>query len=361
MPGTRANAGPVSRPHFSETIRQRACECLNTVLRDDPGLKDRIRRGTWNLRPGGGDCRPAAEAWELFRHEHFALQADRARAQSMTIKQFYAILRRWATGWFSGSNKLCRHYRVLPRRLTVTEMRELCFHLGTPAFLDGTWHYWRDIDDALDKHPANERIAELVAKSALSHRVLSRRLLKCGGDLGYGVADQRDAMPDSTRVARKECARIWRGDDPWLYTSGESLAMKWSTDVPRESEALRYIFWKRPWNVLRFFTFQFDAFKFSDARGQRSAKTRAFHSLSRIFPPEEVRPQKSDSSAHELMWYLAACHQLGVVLGPEPCYHGSTPTLSPAELKANMESDPDGPEKHRADFPHWCASLIAFV
>lgn len=358
MPGTRAKPGSASKPHFSETIRQRACECLNTVLRDNPALKDRIRRGKWNLRPGSGARGPAAEAWDLFRLEHFALQKDRLRVAAMTIKQFYAILRRWATGWFSGSNKLCRQYRVVHPRLTQEELRELAYLLATPVRYPDTWHNWRDIQDALDNHPNKGRIAELVARSQLSHPVLKRRILKCGGDATFGRLDQRDAMPESTLGARQGCAKVWRGEDPWLYTSGDELAKKWTPDVPRESNALRYVLWLRPWTVLRFFTFQYDACKMTDARGQSAAKTRGFFSLSRIFPPEEVRPQKPDTSAHEVMWYIVANNQLGVVLGPEPCYHGSTPTLGKAELAANKKRDPDAPEKHRPDFPHWCVLCL---
>jgi hypothetical protein len=300
----------------------------------------------------------AAEAWDLFRQYRFPQDQDRAKAASMDVKQFYALLHRWATPWFQGRNKQCQHTRAAKPGLTKKELKELSFLLATPApRAETTVHYWRDIGDACEFHPDKERIRELVAKANVSDRVLKQRLLNCGGDLTFGVLDVRDKMPASTHKLREACAKVWRGEHPWLQVEGDGLAMPWSGTFPREPKGLRYVYWDYPWDALKYFTFQYDAFKLTEARGAKRAHLRGFHSKSRCFPPEEVHAGKSATDAQEVMWYVVTAPDGEVICGPEPCYHGSSPTLPPSVIKANRKADPAGPEIHVPEFPHWCASI----
>jgi hypothetical protein len=355
----------ITRSHWTPSIRQKACECLFAVSKDFPDLRKEIRAGIVNLRPredGTHKLRlPAQEAYELFFADPLPSPADRKRVQDLDIHKFYAMLRHWAPMWFQGKNKECVEIHVHPDGLTKKEARELCHLLAVPGDPLGDVHNWRSFEDACDNHPKRARISELVEKSRLSPGTLTRYLPTLGTGLYWGVLDIRDRMAKRTAAERKLCAAQWRGDRPWLLKKPGELAVpvRPNVRVPRESEALRYVFWKEPWPILDLFSFQTDAYELSTARGHRALGEKGFYSTVVIYRPEEGRAEGSDTSANKVMWYIVTCKQLGLVGTPEPCYHGSTPTLTQKELAKALKEDPDGPEKHREDFPHWCVPFSA--
>lgn len=357
----------ITRTHWTRNIRVRACECLFSVTKDIPSLKAAIRSGTFRLVPvkdtHGEPHHPAQEAYQLFFEDPLPTRADRKLAQNLDLKKFYAILSKWAPGWFRGDNKECAEIHVHQDGLTKKEERELCSFLKKPVTLRRKLHYWRSIDDALDQHPDRARIQELVAKSRLSLTTLKRHLLKCDPDLHFGVIDKRDPLAPSTERAHTKCAAQWRGDEHWLWMLpgqlGEPVA---EVKLPRGKDGrldprLYYEDWREPWLEFDHLTFEFDAYKLSTARGHRDLGEKGFYGTDHIYPPEIGRPAGKATDAIELQWYLIICKQLGVV-GVSLSYHGSTPTLSGKKRKRAAMEDEDGPEKHDPDFKHWCVSCL---
>ena len=350
----------ISRTHWTPNIRQKACECLFAITRDISALRAAIRSGDFTLVPIRDDQgklrHPAVETFELFFADPLPNRNDRKRAKNLDMKKLYALLRKWAPNWFNGRNKQCREIHAHPEGLTKKEQQELCTLLSTPDKPRGKVHYWRSIDDALDRHPQRTRVQELVIKSRLSLPVLKRQLLHCGGDLHWGVLDIRDPMSKDTDKARVVCAAQWRAAKHWLWVGDEQLAQPIDVKVPPEVKSLRYVFWKEPWPVFSLFTFEYDAYKLSTARGHRDLAARGFYSLEFCYPPEVGRPAGQSKDAHEIQWYVIANKQVGVVGTPEPAYHGSTSTLAGKQLAAARKADKKDPERHAEDFPHWCVS-----
>lgn len=352
-------------PHYNEAVRQRACECLNTAIGNDQDLKKQIRSGHWSLRVGNVDDGPANTAWGIFQQEVFFTKEDKEAQKRMHRENFYRLLQTWAQRWFDGTNKQCKQRHYVQPGLSAKQMKRLCYLMGTPLLSETNGsHYWRDLQDALDRHPRKSEIADLVAASDCSLAALERKLKARRPGLAFGIVDARSQLPPATLRERKHMAAVWRGEIPWLQKLVDELAVPFDKASRKfVPPVVRYIFWKDPWPVMQHFTMQLDAFSLKDTTAEDRASRRGFYPTDRAFPPELKRRHPSDTAARKLMMYIIVNVRFGNVLGEDVldiCYHGSTPTRSAAEIRHAREQGEEDVELHDPEFKSWCAPLPSF-
>lgn len=346
----------IARPHFSEAIKQTACECLNSELQNFYGSDYRqkvtdILAGKWQFRTGGGRTGPIDAAYIRFQNAYFCSRSDGTAASKMEKGQFYKLVRRWSPQWLSGINKNCEEHRVRRSEMKMKDAKKLARLLKQPGRDQLGVHYWRSLEDALESHPKREEIARLVALAAMSHAALEEHLLDVDPDLHHGPIDQREEMAHQTLVGRRECAKILRRDLPWLVRTGEELALLY-VRVQNVPEGWQPIFWEADYIIMMYFLFQLDAFTLEETDVRRITRPQGFRSKSVVYQPEVTPKIRSGTSARHVMAYIAINGVLGLACPLWATYFGSTPTRKPRAIR--NDRDPF-PARHEEWFPHWCA------
>lgn len=341
--------------HYSQTIRIQVCETLNIAIGKDQQLRDGLAQGTSKLRVGSSRDGPVARGLQLFKKLTFADPGDAATAQNMDKQKYNQLINTWAKGYFDGTNRECKRRRTPPAGLSAAQKKELCYLLSTPEPTDHGPRAWRSLEEALESHPKKERILELVTAAGMSHETLIKDLMATGR-LTRTFADKVPALAPRTRSKRQQCAAIWRGEVPWLGVEPGKLPQPWTIEF--ELGVATAIWFTEPWNIFRYFTFIIDASSKTDEEGPSHKKVKAFYDPLRIFPPEETRRDQSGTDARKIMWYIVIHPILGLVVGPDFMYWGSTPTRTRQQHKAAQHNEVEFEERHHPDFPHWCAPYL---
>lgn len=159
--------------------------------------------------------------------------------------------------------------------------------------------------------------------------------------------DQRDKLPVATLKDRQNAAEIWNREKPW-FTKVNS---RWATGLRTEPKQID-VYWD--WEWYRQFTFMLDATFFTNEssglakhQGERVFKFKHIH-----HKPEHAKPTKSIRQACKLMVYTVIHPHLGVIVGPDFMYTGSSPT--------NSKWEKDQRARHLEGFEHWYAYMHTY-
>ena len=336
---------------FSEAIVVQACESLNIAIGENHELRCQLAEGKGNLRAGSSSAGLVSRGFKIFKGYKFADPHDANIARHMTHKQYNRLLDTWKQRFFRDGPTACKRVRKPSAGLNKKEKKELCRLLSTPVQSESGDRAWRSISDALSAHPRKERIAELVTQSGMSHEKLTADLIATGR-LSRKFADKAPAFCPRTRKGREDCAAVWRSAKPWLGVQPGKVAQPWRDEF--EAAGFEKIFLKEPWPEYQEFTYMIDAASKSDQEGPSHKKEKALFDPLNIHRPEVTRPDVSGTNSKKVMWYIVIHKILGLVLGPDFMYTGSSPTTTPQQRNAAKAAGLAHAERHAPSFPDWC-------
>lgn len=293
------------------------------------------------------------QAYHKFRTADWSPFDWAPRAQALSRAAFRRICIRWGQRSVQASN-CCASKRKRSRPLSAEEIRELAVLLATPGRDQYSVVYWRDIDDALKRHPQRARIAQLVARNGTKTETLQKRVLDAHPELltrkQIDLAEQHVA---ATAAARKLQADVWAQRVPWLVKElrpggGGYMWRRWDPkcDDPTTPEhGQHFIYHGERWRKFyRDFTFVIDATTITNQESPAKERTKGLVPVQEVHEPELMRTSKAVGSIDSVMYYIMICSD-GLVAGPCITHHGSSKTSQGKEH----------PQKHEEAFPTWCA------
>lgn len=332
---------PARREHFDKAIRAAVVTAVRSHMSSSKW--DSLHAGhkvKHQVGCAGDDELVAARA--AFARE----MKDHPQFPRVTNRVFADLARRYMPRYHAMRDQGLRTVRLRARRLSVEDADEAAMILGTPVNNnddedeDEEPRYWRSAQDCLDTdHPKKERFNELFKKAKYKTPTAFEKMLlsDCEHLIVKRKADIRDRLCKETRESRRKCADIWGHREVWRKQSGNGEAEE------------KDLYWD--WEYYRSFTFMIDATTFDDKPIHRNNNQRAIMLKHLVHPPETQKAPPSLKNATSIMVYNVIHPNLGVVLGPEIMYSGSSRTK-----QGNTTGGGQG-SKHDPEFPHWYATL----
>ena len=157
------------------------------------------------------------------------------------------------------------------------------------------------------------------------------------------AVDEREKLPDRTLMKRQAAADVWGRRAVWQTQPSPYQGLR------NEPAMLEYMW---DWDYMDF-AFMLDATSFTNVSTKASHHgEKAFKRKGVVWPPEKTKPGRNIRDACHLMAYTVLHPFLGVVLGPDFVYTGSSATnrdwsLAQGHLRG----------KHDQDYKHWCVHV----
>ena len=305
-------------PHFSPAVCEHACHCFSDayyVIEGKAVASERLP----SLRAGPKPHPVLAAAYESFQREFLCDGQLITQARECSKENFRWILRTHWHQYFV--NRTCpRPVRRKLVSLTDDETHELAGLLcKRPQLDDGTYVAHENLAAAAKSY---DRVKELIDKANATDAVLKQHLLDNVPGLKYQREDVAYALAPTTRMKRRSCAEILRGDAPWFKRPRTHQTRGQAPSKDADSED---VYWKQDWWAQHVFIG--DATHFSDFRGDEKAKDSAPHvfvmSTDPPYPPREVPRPKSIRQSTSLMVYVVWHWFLGLVVGPDLMFTGT--------------------------------------
>ena len=324
---------PRGTEHFLPVVCEAACGCFFTAWHDI--------HGTYWEKPTLPEMRHGPyldaaleKAYDDFRGREMRHDQLIKQNRGMTKQAFGHVLRdHWAS--YVESRSCPRKSRRLEVNLTQAETEELARIIATPAKDEaGQLRHFDSIDKALIGSPSKARLQKLIRKSGASIPVLHDHLLKNVTQLKFAAEDVVPKLTPTTRDQRKECAKVLRGEKPWLKAKqiprmhATRVAKPISVTPPPPAEPYRIqkldedVKWDGGWWGPH--TFMADATHFSNQEGAPLKGGPDVYTLVDIcYPPREVKAGRPISQTTSIMVYVVIHKYLGLIVGPDIMFTGT--------------------------------------
>lgn len=209
--------------------------------------------------------------------------------------------------------------------LTHQEAEQLFKLLTTPQWHKGNPIRFAGLDDAAKK---DADIKHLCKKSGATMTYLHRWMMGKFPNLQYEPEDRVQELVASTLKSRRECAAIWRGEQPW-FQRPPTVATRAAggSDSHADADALHDVYFDPKW--MKQHTFMLDATTFSNREGPvHSTAPRVYTDKHEVYGPNPVDADKSIAGSIQIMVYIVIHAYLGLVLGPCIMFTGSKLPMS---------------------------------
>ena len=343
--------GPAPRKHYDKAIIKAVVDAVRNNMGDVKWDQLKAGRQVRHKRGCAGDSELT-----LARAAFARAMKDHPQFNRVTPKVFVDLARRWGPRYHAVGEKGIETVRVREARLSIEDLETAANILGTPYNDDeDDPHYWRSAHDCLNtEHPQQAQFKEIFEKSKFKTSAGFEKTLlaKCSHIIVKKKADIRDKLCKDTAKSRRDCSDVWGHRKAWrkrtrsdMESEGEGVRTRAAEAEQTEEELM----WD--WEFYKRFTFMIDATTFDDKPVTRRNYQRAIMLKNLIHPPEVQKAPPSLNNSTSIMVYTIIHPHLGVVLGPEVMYTGST-------TKAG--NNQGGKSRHTSEFPYWCVSLTGF-
>lgn len=344
--------GPAAREHYDKAIIKAVVEAVRNNMGD--GKWDQLKAGRQvrHKRGCAGD-----DELSLARAAFARAMSDHPQFDRVTPKVFVDLARRWGPRYHATGENGIKTVRVREARLSTDDLETAATILGTPYNDDeDDPHYWRSAYDCLNtEHPQKAQFKGIFEKSRLRTSAGFEKMLlaKCSHIIVKKKADIREKLAKDTAKSRKDCSDVWGHRKAWRTlkrTRAEREGEGVRARAAEEEETEQEVMWD--WHYYKNYTFMIDATSFDDKPITRRNYQRAIMLKNLVHPPEVEKAPPSLNNATTIMVYTIIHPHLGVVLGPEVMYTGST---------TKPGNNQGAKNRHDPEFPYWCASLTRIL